>query len=640
MKESVITVEKSSNDSSVMGTSSQLEKKVTTTMPSSKDALMTAGGLVVTDCKSLPQDRPFNFSKQNNGENGTGADDSPPTTPQQPQKKEEEQKESISFLLRPPVSEAEINAVQESIHNAVNAAYDVYQRKGVASLHQFLTRNEWYKKDKKESNKNTNSNTTTTTKQQKPNLKSKSVVNHLSKEDNKKKGVVVQPIPPSTRVPTTQETPSSSKVESVLVPTAQPTKQPETISNECKEQTESGNKSIETVQVDVVTYTLHDSTIFPPVIIKEEGLHSSRGKELHALKLLHDDMGPLVVAKYCTVILRELSRNQHEEEGVEQFENLLKQLEEVRTFCWRQCCEDASHGKSDKLLRVEEQLESMYESSPQEHNKAIMIVERKITALALKNHFRHSISLDGGDCSQEASMTMLQQQDDCKIVCDVLTKKNSLVFKYLCFEFKKENVTGGGPVQQTLEDETNWLHKSNDLKIVLKKFQRNEINLLVTIPNSGTDMAECSHLFYVDELKGKKALGRMKDTARQMNAQLLIFHGNTPVKDPKSNVEKTKNDIPREVAPSLNHDIDGKSQVPSSIDCAMDSEYQSSNDLHQSIPLHSPQISGEEDSNVFTSPEEDALQAEEYVASNAIVDLYSSKAVVRKLIASIEVDLR
>ncbi len=58
-------------------------------------------------------------------------------------------KSNLSFLLRPPVTQDEVDAAAPHIHQVINSAYDVYQAGGVEALVQYLS-------DERERNKQQN----------------------------------------------------------------------------------------------------------------------------------------------------------------------------------------------------------------------------------------------------------------------------------------------------------------------------------------------------------------------------------------------------------------------------------------------------------------------------------------------------
>jgi hypothetical protein len=62
-------------------------------------------------------------------------------------------------------------------------------------------------------------------------------------------------------------------------------------------------------------------------------LHQSRYREFHQLDQLYKDLGPLVLMVYCKTLVRELSRNEFENESNQQYSRTLKHLAHIANFC-------------------------------------------------------------------------------------------------------------------------------------------------------------------------------------------------------------------------------------------------------------------------------------------------------------------
>lgn len=62
-------------------------------------------------------------------------------------------------------------------------------------------------------------------------------------------------------------------------------------------------------------------------------LHESRYREFRQLNQLYTDLGPLVLTLYCTTLVRELSRNEFENETAQQFNRAVNHLRHIATFC-------------------------------------------------------------------------------------------------------------------------------------------------------------------------------------------------------------------------------------------------------------------------------------------------------------------
>jgi hypothetical protein len=66
-------------------------------------------------------------------------------------------------------------------------------------------------------------------------------------------------------------------------------------------------------------------------------LHESRYREFRRLNKLYQDLGPLIVSIYCRTLKREISRNEFEKETTRQFNEALRLLEHLATFCDQDC---------------------------------------------------------------------------------------------------------------------------------------------------------------------------------------------------------------------------------------------------------------------------------------------------------------
>ena len=470
-------------------------------------------------------------------------------------------KEKITFLLRPPVSPSEIDTAEHHIRTVVNAAYKVYKSTGTTALRSFLKSNEIHNPSGEFRKKQDKNMTSTSEKQKRP-------LEEQSKQVTDKKS-------------------------------------------------DKGSK----LEEHVIEYDSSLPQAPLPCHKNIVGLFPSRGKDLDQLELLNHELGPLVVAKYCTVLLRELSRDHHETK--EQFLILLKHINYIRKCCLGRCA-NQSKGKSAKLIATEERLKTIYDTNVK--NTAFIFVQRKITALALKNHFSTSIVHEGD------SFERLEETGNSMVNCEVLTKKNTHVFKYLSLDQRLKSES-----KPTSLDEKVWLHTSlNDCKSILEKFRRCAVNLLITIPNNGSDLIECSHVLFVDTLGGKKGFDRMRDRARQLHAQLIIFQSKngreaTISIKPEITEKNTSNEL------SIISDDDASDK--SSVDCDTDSKTTCIHLQSSFVSKISNPIVPIEEKDIFLL-EEAALESGQYIAPRATVDIFSSQTILRKYISSIPVSLR
>ena len=116
-------------------------------------------------------------------------------------------------------------------------------------------------------------------------------------------------------------------------------------------------------------------------------MHPSRYRELRQLQVLYQQVGPLVVSLYCKVLLRELSRNEFEDESPSQFETVLGHLRSVTQWCEQESQTMGNEGRTDKLLALESILERELTVNPAE-TVGLVFCHRRITAVALHNYFR------------------------------------------------------------------------------------------------------------------------------------------------------------------------------------------------------------------------------------------------------------
>ena len=66
-------------------------------------------------------------------------------------------------------------------------------------------------------------------------------------------------------------------------------------------------------------------------------LHEGRFREFKQLDYLYKELGPLVVGLYSGSLIRELSRNEFENESAQQFKTALKLLLDIKNFCAQEC---------------------------------------------------------------------------------------------------------------------------------------------------------------------------------------------------------------------------------------------------------------------------------------------------------------
>uniref|UniRef100_A0A448ZDB2 Dicer-like protein 1 n=1 Tax=Pseudo-nitzschia multistriata TaxID=183589 RepID=A0A448ZDB2_9STRA len=112
----------------------------------------------------------------------------------------------------------------------------------------------------------------------------------------------------------------------------------------------------------------------------------SRHREFKQLEHLYRDLGPLVVSIYSSVLKRELSRNIFENESTRRFDLAVGHLQRIEDFCNREIKVLPNMGRNDKLLALEELVETLIEEKGTK-TIGLVFVERRATAIALQCYF-------------------------------------------------------------------------------------------------------------------------------------------------------------------------------------------------------------------------------------------------------------
>jgi hypothetical protein len=126
----------------------------------------------------------------------------------------------------------------------------------------------------------------------------------------------------------------------------------------------------------------------------------SRYREFKQLEHLYKDLGPLVLTIYCSVLRRELSKNIFENESVFQFDCAMNHLRRIEEFCNQEIKILPNIGRNDKMLALEELIETLVEEKGGTKTIGLVFVERRITAIALHCYFlwRNQQMLDKTSC--------------------------------------------------------------------------------------------------------------------------------------------------------------------------------------------------------------------------------------------------
>ena len=123
-------------------------------------------------------------------------------------------------------------------------------------------------------------------------------------------------------------------------------------------------------------------------LVDDFEVSEKRKAECRQLVQLFDDLGPMALSIYCSILAREVSRNKYEGESRRKLWNLIRYLKTVAEFGDRLSRKCPRGGRSDKLLALEELLEYHVEENGGSDTTCIVFVERRITALALDAFFR------------------------------------------------------------------------------------------------------------------------------------------------------------------------------------------------------------------------------------------------------------
>ncbi len=117
-------------------------------------------------------------------------------------------------------------------------------------------------------------------------------------------------------------------------------------------------------------------------------LHSSRFREFRQLQQLYQDLGPLPVSLYCKVLVRELARNEFENETPQEYGAAIQHLKSMIRFCEQECHCFSHQGRTDKLVALEEVLEAEIEHHGGSETVGLVFADRRVTAVALHNYFQ------------------------------------------------------------------------------------------------------------------------------------------------------------------------------------------------------------------------------------------------------------
>ena len=377
------------------------------------------------------------------------------------------------------------------------------------------------------------------------------------------------------------------------------------------------------VQQSVLYYRNVPSTIDLPPVPKKK-LLLSRIKELQQLSYIYDELGADPTHCYILSLIKEISQNKFEKETNAQFNALLSYLQKIADHIEKTSYE-RKDGRSCKLIALERTLQSLFnpktlhkrrfnemsgESNLETPNETvgIIFVERRITALALQQYL-NTLSTKRKDEKKHGIH---------RIRCDSLTRQNTHVFKYLHRNHRRGSREIGQLKKQLYQE---WLHIEKNIKMVLNKLRRREINILIatSVVEEGVDVDACSFVIALDGIQSTKAFIQMKGRARALNAKFFVFQrrNDDMKKDKKSAV-------------TLHDAIQTEHIINQYIGTRKLTNFQQDEIVHSTKRMK------------LTSRhtlEEKALIQGEYRARHGIVDLSSAKTLINRYISCIPMDI-
>lgn len=152
----------------------------------------------------------------------------------------------------------------------------------------------------------------------------------------------------------------------------------------------------------------------------------SRYREFKQLEQLYKDLGSLVLTIYCKVLRRELSKNIFENESTKQFNGALNHLKRIEDFCSQETKFLSNMGRNDKILALEELVETLIEEKGGSKTIGLVFVERRITAIALQCYFlwRNEQILDGIQVGTTSDWKFAKQARHKKLESDYIFELN------------------------------------------------------------------------------------------------------------------------------------------------------------------------------------------------------------------------
>ena len=267
----------------------------------------------------------------------------------------------------------------------------------------------------------------------------------------------------------------------------------------------SGSKSRSDVDQAVVNYQSAESISLPSC--DPWKLHYSRKKEIKQLQILCDEVGPRVTSYYVSTLAREVSRNEFEQETMQQCENLKTYLLHVAKYLNQSIVAGKAglDGHTDKMRKLEKLLETVLttdDSALQQNPVGIVFVEMRITAIALSNYFcrknrennssrniyersdkriedddifadlENDTSMDFRDAGAHDINGISHLRTSVPLVrCDVAVRKATHIFKYLSSKKLLDE-------HQQQELEEDWLHQTTHIRTIIRKLRNRETNVL------------------------------------------------------------------------------------------------------------------------------------------------------------------
>ena len=273
----------------------------------------------------------------------------------------------------------------------------------------------------------------------------------------------------------------------------------------------------------------------------------------------------------------------------------------------------------------------------------IVFVERRITALALKNYFLRIYS----DTDNSNKINAVK--------CDVLTRKTTNIFKYLNQRHHNQigkkpsntNSQKGDNKEDTNENNNDnnndgnkrkWLHKEEDTKKVLDRLRKRDVNMLLctSIVEEGVDVDACSYVIVLNDLKTSKSYIQCKGRARQSRAKFFVFQDSSKKKASVTLLEaRHVEHLVKEYISQRGNDELIQPDLSSKNTTAIRSQ------LSNCSIVEDSSMQGDDDDNdddEYDEVEKLVLQNKQYNVDHGLVDFASAKSLINRYAMSVPME--